>query len=193
MFVAIFRLMHGTVQFSGGLARWSAMRLAVVLVLAACSPQQGDPRGTGACAHGDEMPSDRAIAACVSERRAELTTLVAMAERDMLAVGTDRIGDCWRLSGDRGCGGLDAALRRAGMSAEHHGGVTTIALSRAGIVPSGASKNLVCTVADRGRYRPRSFDALHRERCRAGWWLVRGARVEPSALQLQARRVMLDG
>jgi hypothetical protein len=184
MFVAILRLVHGTVQFSGGLARCSAVRLAVVLALAiGCSAHDGDPTGTGACAHGDEMPSDRAIAACLSEKRAELTTLVAMAERDTLAVGTDRIGDCWRLSGDWGCGGLDAALRRAGMSAEryrryvellttvggyrieHHGGVTAIAMFRAGIVPSGASKNLVYAprdapspiVADTDRGRPMHF------------------------------------
>jgi hypothetical protein len=160
------------------------VRLVVVLVLATgCSAHDGDPTGTGACARGDQMPSDRDVAACLSERRAELTTLVAMAGRDTLAVGTDRIGDCWRLSGDWGCGGLDAALRRAGMSAEryqryvelltrvggyrieHHGEVTTIALFRAGIVPSGASKNLVYApraapspiVADTDRSRPAHF------------------------------------
>jgi len=162
------------------------MRLAVALVLAAgCSPQQaaGDPRGTGACARGDEMPTDRAIAACLSARHAELATLVAMAERDSLAVGTDRIGDCWRLSGDWGCGGLEAALRRADISAgryqryvelltivggyriEQHAGIATIALFRAGIVTSGASKNLVYApreapspvVVDTDRARPAHY------------------------------------
>jgi hypothetical protein len=180
----IAAVVRGRVQFVAAFARWRAMRVALALVVAAgCSAHDGDPPGTGACAHGSDMPTDRAVAACLSSRHAELTTLVAMAEHDSLAVGTDRIGDCWRLSGEWGCGGRDAALRRAGMSAaryqryvellttvggyriEHYADATMIALFRAGIVPSGSSKNLVYAprdapspiVADTDRDRPAHF------------------------------------
>jgi hypothetical protein len=173
------------------------MRVAIALVIAAgCSAHDGDPPGTGACAHGSDMPTDRAVAACLNERHAELTTLVAMAEHDSLAVGTDRIGDCWRLSGNWGCGGLDAALRRGGMSAEryqrylelltavggyrieHHGDATTIALFRAGIVTSGASKDLVYSphevpspvVADTDRDRPAHYTVTYAA-LGSGWYV----------------------
>jgi hypothetical protein len=183
-------------QFSIGFARWPVMRLVALVLAAGCSAHGGDPPGTGACAHDSDMPTDSAVAACLSERRAELTTLVSMAERDSLTIGTDRIGDCWRLSGEWGCGGLDAALRRAGMSAaryqryvelltivggyriEHHGDATTIALFRAGIVPSGSSKNLVYAprdapspiVADTDRDRPTHFSESYA--ALGGGWYV---------------------
>lgn len=147
------------------------MRFAIKLLLVAgCSPQNAgeDPRGVGACAHGHEMPSDRAVSACLAAQQVEFATLVSMTERDSrtsgskpLVVGTDRIGECWRLADGWGCGGLESALHRVDMTAERyhryvgllttvggyrihqHAGAVTISLSRQGIVTSGASKDLV--------------------------------------------------
>lgn len=146
------------------------MRVAVariLVVVAGCSPGTStfdDPRGFGACAHGDEMPSDRAVAACLSEERTKFATLVSMAEHDRgpsadtFALGTDRIGDCWLVYNGWDCGGLE----RIGMSAaryrryielltflgayrvvERRRGTIEIDLFRAGIVTSGSGKALI--------------------------------------------------
>ena len=92
--------------------RWPS--LAAVLLSACGVPDCGiwdppsavDPPGTGACRH-TAMPSDGALKACFAEKRADLERLTALIRTERVdAVATDRIGDCWFLSGGWSCGWL---------------------------------------------------------------------------------------
>jgi hypothetical protein len=132
--------------------------LALVVLLAGCD---GDPNGWGACEHYS-MPSDARMRACFAQQRVLIEKLAAMIESDRVdAVGTDRIGDCWLFVGDWGCGGLDGALAKAGLSQSRYreyrnlldlvGGyrvdrrsdVVEISIYRVGIVTSGAGVGFV--------------------------------------------------
>lgn len=108
------------------------------------------------------MPSDRDLAACFAEHRADVTALADMITQDRVPeLGTDMIGDCWKFHGEWECGGLDEALARAGISRIRYetylarlrsvGGyrvgraadAAEISIFRTGNVASGATKGFV--------------------------------------------------
>lgn len=163
-----------------------ARRLVLTPLLLAFGCTSGsipDPSGRGACRHVG-TPSDADVRACFDQKHnlfAELAAKILSTRTE--AVGTDRIGGCWFLSGSWGCGGLASALEHNGLTPVEYqryldlfmetgvyrlerlpGAAVGFAISRSGIVTSGTTKGLLFTaqapspiVADTDRDRPSRY------------------------------------
>jgi hypothetical protein len=142
------------------------LALGLAVGILACEEKEPtDPIGEGACRRSTQRtPTDAEMRACFAQRSASLQRLVALIQSERVeVVGTDKIGNCWNLLGRWGCGGdMGSVLAKNGLSRKRYDdylrafksvgayratrqrdGSVEVSVFRAGIIPSGVSKNFL--------------------------------------------------